>query len=211
MQDVAMLVKGAIENGTVNEFLERWNADKNILVSYEDRPIYITQHAWSKDKSKYCSLEHIMQRSGDRHREIAFTGIIKSSTIIAFHKGNMGTHGLCDWAEGSLLPESYRSAEEANAQVALGHTHPAQYGGICSDIYWTKEELDRMKDPEARLMLEDDLYLHFGGDYSEMLVRSRRPIVSRVGLIGSPREDQLGVFEIHPEGKVVYRPWNIIP
>ena len=209
MDDIAPLVREAIAKRAIPEFLVRWSADLNILLAYDDRPVVIVQDAWSRDSSH--SLLHIIENSRRRGREVAFSALHDDTdAAVAFIQGEVGYHGSCDWCAGTLLQDSFAVAHARGLRVALGHTHPRGFGAICSDVPFSRDYLLHHDDPLLRELLVTGLHQRFGGDYCEMLLRHKRTAVSDLFWIASPRENQLGVFEIHDAGRVVYRPWKIV-
>ncbi len=223
MQDFHRLVKEALEEDRVKNFLKDWNADKNIKLSLSPAYVHIKKNAFFKDTSGVNSLQHIYQRSKQTNDEIAFTAIFDPDflTIHEIIKGRTGDSNACDWNKGNLLKESYKQADIVRYKVMLCHTHPKKkwtngkpkpYGAICSKIKWTKKDLKAVHDDGiAKKMLDTGIYKTYGGDYCEMYMRAKEEEkVCDHFLIISPRCNQLGIFKIKSKGRVVYHPWILI-
>jgi hypothetical protein len=108
-----------------------------------------------------------------------------------------------------------------------------KYGAICSKIYYSDEapaKRDIKNDPlvafsfdeikeEYRENYDEELfnkikksgsYKNYGGDYCELALWSNEKDVSSFFAIGSPRLNQLGIFELKDGGHIIYHPWKII-
>ena len=217
MQDFYHLVKSALQYEHQNVrlismglFLKRWNADPRINVDCDEKPVCIEIAAFLRSISGKNSLEGIFASSRRLDREIAFAGILVGDRIKEFIRGKIGDQGLCDWNAGKLMDRARTAAKKHDGKILLGHTHPEFFGAICSAVYWTKRDLEKFTDPISRLMLQSGFYKRFGGDYAEMVMRSIMPDMSTYFMILSPRENQIGVFEIQDGGKVVYHPVCIV-
>ncbi len=79
-------------------------------------------------------------------------------------------------------------AKVGGLKITLGHTHPFGYGAICSNI-------QRPEDGP------------FGGDFTEMWEMTKQNnLVSKFNIIVTPRNAQVGVFELRANGRVIYHP-----
>lgn len=190
-------------------FLKKWNADPNIQLCCESAPIRIEGRAFYRNYGDRHSLQAIFASAKRLDREVAFAGILVGGRIVQFIRGMTGFRGFCSWDAGSLMKRARLAAEKWNGEILLGHTHPASYGAICSNIYWTKRALQKFGDPNSLEMLKTGLYKEFGGDYAEMLLRSKMPGMSKYFTILSPCEDQIGIFEICEDGLMAYHPWFV--
>ncbi len=108
-----------------------------------------------------------------------------------------------------------------------------KYGAICSKIYYSdeapekrdiqndslvafsfdeiKEEYGENYDEELfEKIKKSGLYKNYGGDYCELALWSKEKDVSNFFAIGSPRINQLGIFELKDKGRIIYHPWKII-
>jgi len=187
------LVKAAKSRQDISRLLRAWNGDPRLRLAAEPSPILIAPEAFLKSKSGRDSLEHIFFRSRHLEREIPYTCLIdeRQRIIVATLIGVIGNFGFCWWEKGNLLVKSFEAASRAELRVMLGHTHPGGYGAICSNIYNHSAD-------------------HFGGDYTEMLEWMRgENLVSRFHTIMSPRENQMGIFELASGGVVKYHPWKM--
>jgi hypothetical protein len=220
MNDFYFEAEKSLKEGTVNDLISRLHADPNINLSINPKPIMISNYAFYKSHSGYDSLEQIFDRSAQLNREIPFAGIIdeKQLLITEFIRGVTGDQNGCDWQAGPLLQKAYKKASELDKKVILGHTHPKlkyedgkpkPYGAICSRIYYTEEDL-KQDNEESRLILKSGLHDKYGGDYLIMFMMAQTiNLISPFFSIMSPRENQVGFFEIKEKGKVVYHPWKI--
>lgn len=190
--DFSQLVKKAQADLGLSCLVAKYNGDKKLRLEFSPRMIKILPEALLKSINHFDSLEHIQLRSKKIGREIPFACLIDESTrfVIRTFKGAIGAPGFCCWESGSLLSRSMKTARASGAKVMLGHTHPAGFGAICSDIYYRKTD-------------------RFGADYLDMLALMKEyPDISRFHLIMSPLENQLGLFELKDNGCVIYHPWK---
>jgi hypothetical protein len=177
--------------------------------------VYISRESFYKKKSGANSLESIWETSMSRNVEIPFAGIFdeKNNRIVDFCIGLFGELGSCSWDSENFLAEIYYRAGSIGGNIVLGHTHPRHYGAICSNVRWSKETVESLMfyHPEMyKPIIDAGLHKNFGGDYCEMLARKSRPHIYNLFFILSPKENQIGIFEIHEKGRVVYRPWALV-
>lgn len=218
IEDFCTTVRRALKE-PIGYFYYEHSSDTSLDLAISSKPVIIKPYAFYESESKYNSLEFILRRSTELHREIPFVGIIDEQNLVVseFIKGKIGDAGVCDWDEGPLLKKAYKKASKLNSKVSLGHTHPSGFGAVCSSIGYTKKELKECKDDEvAKWMLETEMYEEHGADYCLMLYKSQNvDLISTYCWIMSPgfwkgEPDQIGVFEVKEKGKIVYHPWKII-
>ena len=200
---------------SIEIFLESWRANLNIKLKTENSPVYISKKSFYKKRSGTDSLEYIWEISMSRNVEMPFAGIFdeKNNRIVDFFVGPSGDRGSCSWDSDNFLSEIYYRAGGVGGSIVLGHTHPKGYGTICSCVDWSKETIESLMfyHPDTyKPIIDARLHKKFGGDYCEMLARKNRPHICNLFFIFSPRENQIGIFEIHKEGLVVYRPWILV-
>lgn len=111
--------------------------DQSLKLRTSPRPIFIKKWAaYRNSRNGKGSLEYIFCSAGCRNIEIPFTCLVDERGLIihrVFH-GTMGTFGDCFWQQGKLLERSFKWAERLGLRVMLGHTHPENYGAVCSEI-----------------------------------------------------------------------------
>lgn len=209
-------VRTALREGGIGPLFHNSSGDLSLNLAISPELVTIRPYAFYESESKYSSLEAILRRSHELHREIPFIGILDERTLVVseFIKGRIGDAGECDWDEGPLLKKAYKKASELNSKVSLGHTHPTGFGAMCSSVYYDKKDLKKCNDDVAKWMLETKIYKDYGADYCLMLYNSQNiPLISTYCWImshefwGEPA--QIGVFEIKEKGKVIYHPWQI--
>jgi len=212
MEDFFRVVKKNMNEGSINQMLFDWNADKNIKLSISKKPILIFPNAFYQSNNE-DSLEEIYQKSGKLKKEIPYAGIINQSDFLISKviEGSLGCDSYCDWEKGKLLKLAKKEASKNNLKISLGHTHPKSCGAICSKVYWTKKELREMSGESVGYMLNSKIYKKHGGDYSEMFAWTKiDQKMSEIFSIMSPGEKQIGFFEIREQGNVIYHPWKIV-
>ncbi len=201
MEDVYPKVKSAIERGLTGQLLYNWNADPSIELGFNELPIVVKQSAFFGKTDSISSVAELAKRTG---KEVPFATSLVGDTVGQVFVGKLGSYGLCDWERGDLLERALNS----DGLVSLGHTHPRNCGAICSDAMWNSWELSGLGAIGKRLR-ESNHCDTYGGDYVEMLIRSRDKGFSDLFWILSPRKNHAGVFQIKEKGKVIYRPWHI--
>lgn len=171
--------------------LTKWRGHPRILLDVSDKPIFIARRAaYKSSENGQDSLEDIFVSAGKLDREIPFACLIdtRAQVIEEAIRGSIGTFGLCDWHKGKLLPRAYTKARERKLKIMLGHTHPQNYGPVCSNI-------QRPQDGP------------FGGDFTEMWeMMKQSSLISEFHIIMTPRDNQIGVFELKRDGRVIYHP-----
>lgn len=220
MNDFYYEVEKALKESSVDNLITRLHADPNISLSIDPKPVMISDYAFYKSHSGYNSLEHIFNRAAQLNKEIPFAGIIDAQQLLIteFIKGRIGSQDCCDWQAGPLLSKAYKKASGLDKKVLLGHTHPKlkykdgrlkPYGALCSRIYYTEEDL-KQDNEDSRLILKSGLHDKYGGDYLIMFMMAQTidPVSSFFSIM-SPREKQVGFFEVKEKGKVIYHPWQV--
>jgi hypothetical protein len=212
MEDFFHKVQSAIQNNSVGSLFKKYNADPNIKIGISLDIITIDSKAFYETNNN--SLTFIFNEAYRTNNEIAFSGLIDENNlyISEFVRGETGDHNGCDWDSGDLLPYSYERALDQGNKVILGHTHPASYGAICSNRYWSKWQLEKYKDFVTLKNLETGLYRKYGGDYCELYIRAMEDhFISNFSAIMNPWENHLGIFELdlNKKGSVIYHPWQI--
>lgn len=213
MEDFYPEVRKALKSHLAKEFKNQYNADPFIALSVSSKPIIISKEAFYKSNSKKrrMSLEYIFNQHLKLKYEIPFAGIIDDSKLLVsdFIIGQPGVLGYCEWTD-KLLSEAGKKASEKNMKISLGHTHPKNYGAICSKIFYTRKNLEESDKSLHKHILKEGLHKKYGGDYSDMLSLTKiNPSISSFFSILSPEENKIGFFEIKPLGEVIYHPWKI--
>ena len=171
--------------------LMAWRGHPRIRLDISDKPVFITRHAaYKSPENGHNSLEDIFVSAGQLDREIPFVCLINPKTQIIEEtiRGSIGIFGFCDWHKGKLLQRAYAKARERKLKIMLGHTHPQNYGPVCSSI-------QRPEDGP------------FGGDFTEIWEMMKlNDLVSRFHIILTPRNNLIGVFELKKAGRVIYHP-----
>jgi hypothetical protein len=212
VEDFFEIVKKKVNENSIEKLLSEWNADPNIKLSISKKPVLILSSAFYEAKNK-DSLKNIYDKSGKLKKEIPYAGIIDQDDFLIsrFIKGHLGCDSYCDWEKGKLLKVAKKETSENDLKISLGHTHPKSYGAICSKVYWTKKELREMSGKTIEYILNSKIYEKYGGDYSEMFAWTKiDQKMSKIFSIMSPRENQIGFFEVKEQGNIIYHPWNIV-
>ncbi len=190
--DFAQQVKIAKADCKLSQLIRQFNGDRNLQLDYLTASMIVLPEAFSKSFHRINSLEQINERAQKNNCEIPFTCLIDEAAriITKTFRGQLGTKGFCSWDCGTLLPRSMQAARASGTKVMLGHTHPAGFGAICSNVYYRRND-------------------EFGGDYLELLgLMKKFPIISQFHAIMSPAENQLGIFQLQTNGRVNYCPWR---
>lgn len=191
MRDFYDEASKAVEKCGEQLLLRKWRGHPRIHLDVSPDPVFITKHAaYKSTKNGHNSLEDIFVSAGKLGREIPFVCLIdaKLRLIKETIRGSTGTFGLCDWKKGDLLKKSFTEAMAKRLKIMLGHTHPEGYGAVCSNI-------QRSQDGP------------FGGDFTEMWEMTKQNnLFSKFHLIMTPRNNQVGVFELKSGGLVIYHP-----
>ena len=213
MKDIFPLIKNAIEDDVIEEFIGDLNGDLTLTYSVSEKPVIIRPYAKYESQSGANSLEHIFNLAKKARKEVAYTGIIneKSLRMREFLRGETGSQNLSDWEAGTLLKDSYAKTKEKILGVTLGHSHPKGFGALPSVIKWERErDWKEMGDEISLKVLESGTYKHFGADYCIMLeYQKANSLISRFAWIMSPRENQIGAFKVKEKGQIIYHPWKV--
>lgn len=236
MKDIYYEIKNCIKNGSLSELIQRLRGDPTLTYSISQEPVFISSNAFFKSKGGKNSFEHIFNQSYGRFEyheqdesgiflaiEIAFSGIfdINKRRLHECIIGETGNKDMCSLEDGDLLRLSYEKAKKLGMLVSLGHTHPVilpkggemrKYGALPSCIPFTEENIkEYVKDSSiVNVILESGIYRKYGGDYCEIYTRFQNvKLISNFSWIMSPALDQLAVFEVQGEGKVIFHPWII--
>ena len=208
--DIQPTIAKTIANGHQKRFIRRWNGDSHIELTVNPEPFFVEDNE---------TLQTIGARAASQRREIAFGGIIdeREQRILTFIQGAAGTRVECDWNDGNLIPQLHAAIAGTPYKYFLGHTHPRNYGAICSREYWWRDALRKYQDPISKVMVENERYKYFGSDFLEMRVRQwLDPKLSSYFWILSPAHHQAGLFRIAPESEktfaedptTTYHPWH---
>lgn len=191
MRDFYYEAKRAIEKHKESLLLQKWNGHPRIHLDVLPNPVFITkQAAYKSPRNGRDSLEDIFISAGEFDREIPFVCLMNAKTLVIEEtiRGSMGTFDLCDWEKGALLKKAFTKAKVKRLKIMLGHTHPEGYGAVCSDI-------QRPQDGP------------FGGDFTELWhMMKQSNLFSKYHLIMTPRNNQIGIFELRNGGQVIYHP-----
>lgn len=188
MADFYYNVRGAETELDKLMLLLLWHGDPRLKLSSTPEPVLIRKEAaYCNRISGKNSLEHVFCLAGTRNREVAFTCLVNEQGLIIERVlcGHIGTCGNCywdsygwvdtsgkyHWRKSRLLEKSLQEAKRDNLKVMLGHTHPPNYGPVCSNIYYW----------------DDNPY---GEDYLMTLWRMRcyPKLISRFHMIMTPNE-----------------------
>jgi|GEM_PF-2614256 len=211
------ILNDSIKSNSVDKLVSELNGDPNValLLAPEDHVMKIKPEAFYKKLSSKDSLEYIFDSSRKSGFEIPFSGLIDESILTLFKtfKGCTGNKSFCYWTHGTLLDRSREYALNNDFEVGLGHSHPVnrgnKYGALCSNISYTRKELEGFKDETSKKILESGLYEKYGGDYCEMLVRSKDKLMSKYFIIMSPKLGQMGIFRLEEGGRTIFHRWTV--
>ena len=196
MRDFYFEARKAIEKRRESVLLQKWNGHPRIHLSASPNPVFITKHAAYKlPGNGRHSLEDIFVSAGELNREIPFVCLIDAGTRIIKEtiRGSMGTFSLCNWEKGALLKKAFVKAEAGKLKIMLGHTHPESYGAVCSNVQLRQDQ-------------------PFGGDFTEIReMMKQNNLFSKFHIIMTPRNNQVGVFELRSGGRVIYHPLIQLP
>ncbi len=208
--DIQPTIAKTIANGHQKRFIKRWNGDLHTELA-------VSSELFLVEDSE--TLQTIGVRATSQHREIAFGGIIdeREQRILTFIQGAAGTRVECDWNADNLIPQLHAAIAGTPYKYFLGHTHPPNYGAICSREYWWRDALRKHTDPVSQAMLKESRFQYFGTDFLEMRVRQwLDPKLSSYFWILSPHHRQAGLFRIAPgsieniaeDPTTTYCPWR---
>ncbi len=191
LDDFYYRVKRAKENDEEALLLIEWRGHPCLRLDVSTVPVLINKYAaYRSDQNGWNSLEDIFESAARLNREVPFTCLIDTKSLIITEtiRGPAGTFGLSDWNKGVLLKRAMAKAKVSGLRIMLGHTHPPGYGSVCSNI-------QRPEDSP------------FGGDFTEMWeIMKRSNLFSRFHIIMTPRDAQVGVFELKAGGRMIYHP-----
>lgn len=235
--DFSLEISKAINAGylTLSNFIKKkYNGDPTLDYTVSEKIIKISPSVFYEKLGGKNSLEYISNFSKSLATkyclaiEIAFTAIFDENSfkLIQVIPGEVGNCNECDLDEGDLLKNSYLEADNSKAKVVLGHTHPVfsedgftvdsdrVYGAIPSCIpYHNASDVRSYFKNNTELaeeIIKRKIIKSFRADYVELYTRAQlNPLISNYCIIISPYLEQLGIFEVNPEGKIVYHPWIV--
>lgn len=235
--DFCLEISEAIDGGyqSLSKFIkEKYNGDPTLDYTISEKIIKISHSAFYEKLGGKNSLEYISNFSKSLATkycfaiEIAFTALIDENSLklIQVIPGQVGDCNECDLDEGDLLKNSSSEAEKLKLKVCLGHTHPVfsfdgkivdserVYGAIPSFIpYKNATEIRsyfKNNKEVAEEIIRTKIFKSFRADYVETYARAQlNPQISKYTIIISPYLNQLGIFEVNQDGKIVYHPWIV--